>query len=389
MTRFRALLDRLPVRLFLSLWLALVLAHYLGYGVQRWWSPHEEGRPPPPGVMALPPADGLPPPGASAPSRSLQDRHGPVPQGGSDEPPMPLVSILIDYGVRLLVFGAAAALAARWVSRPLSRLHAAAGQLEQQVLAGQPPVPVPEHDGPTEVRQVASAYNRMSHRLVRQFDERVMMMAAVSHDLRTPLTRLRLRLEQPESPERRHAMLADLVRMDALIEQVLMSVRAERQPPPRQALDLVALVQACVEDHAESGRPVRLSSPDLAGSAEVVVRGDAAALRRVLDNLIDNAVRHGRSACLSLAPPASDGRVAVHVDDEGPGIPSERIEAMFQPFARLDQARAVDSGGAGLGLYIARQLAHRQGATVTLSNRPEGGLRASVRWALDVQGPKG
>jgi protein-histidine pros-kinase len=389
-------LNSLPVRLFVLLWLALVLAHYLGYALQLLNSPEGQRPPLPPAVMALPPADGLPPPGGPrapgpphppAPA-SPQGLTAPEPPPGPHDPPGAHgVGMLIDYGVRLLVFGLAAALAARWVSRPLSTLHASAGQLERQVLSGERPVPVPERDGPREVREVAAAYNRMSQRLVRQFEERAMMMAAVSHDLRTPLTRMRLRLELPATPEGKQAMLADLARMDGLIEQVLDTVRAERQPTQAVAVALPSFVQACVDDHAEAGRPVHwldAGAPDEAqvhtlAQAQAVVRVDPQALRRVLDNLIDNAVRHGRAARVGVLR-GPDQTVQVHVDDDGPGIPEADLERVLEPFARLDRARGTSTGGAGLGLYIARQLAMKQGALLTLSNRAEGGLRASLSW---------
>lgn len=396
MTRWWLRFNSLPVRLFLCLWAALVLAHYLGYGVQAWVSP---GRPmpQPPGLMALPPADGLPAPGAHPPDGhppgarppDMQPPLAGPPPGG--EPGMPVHAALIDYGVRVLIFGLAAALLARWVSRPLSRLHASASALEQQVIAGAPPSPVPEHEGPQELRDVAAAYNRMSQRLVQQFEQRSMMMAAVSHDLRTPLTRMRLRLEQPDSPARTDALRADLSRMDHLIGQVLASVRAERHEAAPVPLDLLSFAQACVDDHADAGRPVQWHVP-AAWSGEppagpAVVQADPVALQRVLDNLIDNAVRHGRHARVSVVQPPGAGW-QVWVDDEGPGIDPAQLERLMQPFARLDQARR-EQAGAGLGLYIARQLAERQGARLALSNRPEGGLRAALCWPASGLAPKG
>jgi protein-histidine pros-kinase len=387
MKRWWLRFNSLPVRLFLCLWAALVLAHYLGYGVQALMSP---GRPvpQPPGLMALSPADGLPPPGARPSDGGPPDGRPPgahlpdMPPPPAGEPRMPLYTILIDYGVRVLIFGLAAALLARWVSRPLSRLQSSASALEQQVIAGTPPRPVPEHEGPQELRDVAAAYNRMSERLVQQFEQRSMMMAAVSHDLRTPLTRMRLRLEQPDSPARTDALRADLSRMDHLIGQVLASVRAERHEAAQVSLDLASFAQACVDDHADAGRPVEwgpaFAGSDMPAAGPAVVQADPVALQRVLDNLIDNAVRHGHRARVSVARPAQAGW-QVWVDDEGPGIDPAQLERLMQPFARLDQARR-EQAGAGLGLYIARQLAERQGAQLVLSNRPGGGLRAALCW---------
>ena len=210
----------------------------------------------------------------------------------------------------------------------------------------------------------------MARRLREQFESRSLFMAAISHDLRTPLTRLRLRLEQCRADPIIEAGIGDLRETDALIEAVLAVLRDERRQEAAQALDVFALVQSMVDDEVEQGRAAHCE-----GEA-AVVRAQPVALRRAIGNLLANALRHGGSAEVSVH--RDGGGVRIRIDDCGPGIPAEQLELVFRPFYRLDASRSRATGGSGLGLYIARELTQRNGGTLRLSNRPEGGLRAEI-----------
>lgn len=370
--------DTLTRRLFLLLWGTLMLSHVLGFSMAhigtarapRHWHGVAlmPGMPPVPGMLPAPP--GTPAP-ASASAPLFRAFPGALPPLG---PPMP-PRLWLDYLVRVLVMAAAAWLGARWLSRPVRRLTEASLVLSE-ALGRHVAVPeLDERSGPVEVRQAAQVFNRMARQLSERFDERGLLMASISHDLRTPLTRLRMRLERLRPDPIAERCVADVNDVNALIEAVLNALNDERSQEPWQVLDAAALIGAMADDRAEEGQPVRADLQALSG-AETVVRAQPVALKRVLDNLVDNALRHGQRARLTLQP--DDGWVRIQVDDDGPGIPADQLEAVFKPFFRLDGSRSRDTGGVGLGLYIARELMLRQGGTLTLQNRVEGGLRAVV-----------
>jgi signal transduction histidine kinase len=253
--------------------------------------------------------------------------------------------------------------ALRLITRPIESLASAAEELGR----GARPGDVPEA-GLDEVRKAARAFNRMQHRIRRMIEDRTQMIAAISHDLRTPITRLRLRAEFIEDPEEQQKMLADLDQMEAIIKSTLAFAREDADAEPTSPVDLRALLQ----DVAESHPPARLTTRE-----PCTLRARPVALRRCFNNLVENAIRYGGSAEIAIRdlPDA----VEVTVDDPGPGIPEDRIEDVFRPFVRLEGSRNRDSGGAGLGLAIARSVALAHGGSIVLSNRKEGGLRALVR----------
>jgi protein-histidine pros-kinase len=227
-----------------------------------------------------------------------------------------------------------------------------------------------EADGTREVRDAAAVFNRMAAELSGQFEERGLMMAAISHDLRTPLTRMRLRLETGEVEAKvRERCIDDLREMNGLVESVI-EVFRPAEAVRLQRVDLSALAQSAVDDLAETGAAVSFEGPP------AVVHADPVALRRVLDNLVGNALRYAGNARVRVDLAAGVTRLIV--DDDGPGIPDAELERVRQPFRRLESSRNRDTGGTGLGLYIAQQLVRRQGAVLVLGNRPEGGLRAEV-----------
>ncbi|HEY9067921.1 MAG TPA: ATP-binding protein, partial [Burkholderiaceae bacterium] len=287
-----------------------------------------------------------------------------------------------DYGIRFLAIGLFAWFGARWLSEPIRRLAAASEELGRGLgnrsagPNGLARAPAPQLDasrGTLEVRQTAQVFNAMAQRLHEQFEAQDLLMAAISHDLRTPLARMRVRLEAMAPPAQAERCIVDVQEMNQLIGSVLEMMRGRQADGMRQRLDLGALAQSQVDDLAEQGLPA-----SMAGLPEVpaLVLAQPQALSRVLGNLIGNALRHGGSA--RVAVHAADDAVRVTIDDDGPGIAPHLIDAVFAPFRRAATGDAALNGGAGLGLYIARDLAERDGGRLTLANRVEGGLRAEL-----------
>ncbi len=370
--------DTLAKRLFLLMWAALVASHLAAFAAVHLLH-FERGTPARlPVFPSLPPTPGLP-------QAQREPPPGPPPPDGPGQPPpqaagLPADALLLDYGVRLLVIALAAWFGSRWVAAPVRRL-VQASQTLSETLGGQEPLPaLDEHSGSQEVREAARVFNRMARELQRQFSERGLMMAAISHDLRTPLTRLRMRLETMDAaPALRERSVADIREMNGLIDTVLALFRSQTQAAePLQDTDIDALLQALSDDLVEQGQPVAYTA------APAIARARPLALRRVLGNLLGNALRYGGGADIRVE---SRGRqVCIRIDDAGPGIPPAQLEAVFQPFYRLEGSRSRDTGGMGLGLYIARDLMQRQGGSLQLINRPEGGLRAELLLPLATPG---
>lgn len=225
--------------------------------------------------------------------------------------------------------------------------------------------------GPREAAEAAQALDAMRARLSAVLKERTAIMAAVAHDLRTPLTGLRLRVEGLTGAPR-DAAVADIARMERLIAQLLTFVRGEEAPWTPEPLDLADLARECVARQVEMGRAVTLTADD-----EQLVWGDRDQLERALANLIDNAVLYGDRASVAVMSEAKE--VVCTIDDEGPGLPPDQLETVFSPFRRLEASRSRATGGAGLGLSISRSIVERSGGTVVLCNRPTRGGRALVR----------
>lgn len=256
--------------------------------------------------------------------------------------------------------------AVRRVTAPLGALAAASERLGRDVGAA----PLPER-GTLEMRRAARAFNEMQERLRRLVENRTRLLAAISHDLRTPLTLLRLRAEGVADAEERERMLATIAEMDAMIGATLAYARDEAAAEPRRPCDLTALLAGLVDDLAEAGLPVSL------GAAEpVTLDCQPRALRRALTNLLDNAVKYGGGAEASIR--RHDGGAEILVEDGGPGIPEAELARVFQPFYRVEASRSRETGGIGLGLAIAAGIVEAHGGTITLENRPEGGLRARL-----------
>jgi signal transduction histidine kinase len=258
---------------------------------------------------------------------------------------------------------------ARVASAPLKRLAKAAAELGRDL--DRAPVQV---SGPTEVRRAAEAFNAMQKRLQQHVSERTNMLAAITHDLQTPLTRLRLRLEKVEDESLREKLIADLAAMKALIDEGLELARSAETSEPRVMLDLDSLLESLVEDAADAGGDAVFE-----GGCGAVLQLRPLAIGRLFSNLIDNALKHGGSAAVSATK--TNGTVTVRVRDRGPGVPEDMLEKVFDPFVRVETSRSRQTGGAGLGLTIARTLAEKNGATLSVRNHPEGGLEAIVEWA--------
>jgi two-component system, OmpR family, sensor kinase len=204
------------------------------------------------------------------------------------------------------------------------------------------------------------------------------MLAAVSHDLKTPITRLRLRVEFVEVEEERAKMSRDLDEMEIMIDQALSFLRGDGRDEEWKLADLSAMLEAIASDLADTGRPIHLTAP-----AEAVVRCRPLALKRALINLIDNALKYGATARVRLSE--SPTHFTVEIEDDGPGIPEEEREAVFDPFYRREASRSRDTGGAGLGLTIARTVVRAIGGNVTLGEAESGGLRVEVTVPLSSQ----
>ncbi|HYE36903.1 sensor histidine kinase [Methylocaldum sp.] len=257
--------------------------------------------------------------------------------------------------------------AVRLVLQPLRRLvHAA------ESFGRDPDHPPMDESGPIEVRQAARTFNRMRERLRSYIEERTRILAAITHDLKTPLTRLRLRLEQCDDERLRTRLAEDVAAMQALVNEGLALARSLDSGPPPQTIDLGALLQSLCDDTEDAGGNARFEGPDGA-----LISGRPEALRRSFLNLIDNAVKYGGKADVTLERSGDDWLIRVR--DAGPGIPEEHLGDVMQPFFRLETSRSRETGGTGLGLPIAANLLSAQGGTLSLHNRPEGGLEARVR----------
>lgn len=262
-----------------------------------------------------------------------------------------------------------ASLIARRITRPMRALADAAGRAQLDTFARAP------EEGPAEVRAAAAAINAMRDRLAAEAIERSRMLAAVAHDLRNPLTGIRLRAETAEEPARGR-IIADVDRMESMINQMLDYVRGRETEEPRGDLNAGEWLRACVEDAIERGGAVSIVEPLPQVQLKVAREG----LRRALTNLIDNAVRYGGRATVALT--VDGGEAVFAIADEGPGIAESDIARMLEPFQRLEQSRSRKTGGAGLGLTIASDFAQRHGGSLRLCNRSGGGLLAEMRIPL-------
>jgi signal transduction histidine kinase len=257
--------------------------------------------------------------------------------------------------------------AVRLVTRPLKVLASAADELGRDLY--RPPLP---ESGPTEVARAARAFNTMQQRLVHTIEERMRLLTAMSHDLKTPITRMRLRTDLLDDEQARGKFEGDLLEMEAMVTQTLEFMRSLGSHEPEEPIDVMALLEQVRSDNAAMGRSVTVS-----GAAARAFVGAPGLLKRCIANLVDNAILYGKRAQIEVddAPAALEIRIL----DHGPGIAERDMERVFEPFFRLEASRNRDTGGTGLGLSIARNIARAHGGEVLLRNAPAGGLEAILR----------
>jgi len=278
--------------------------------------------------------------------------------------------LVLSLAVLLLSVLLLSFLAVRWLTRPLSTLARAADELGRDI--HRPPLP---ETGPLEVRAAAAAFNNMQARLRDYIYERTRILTAVSHDLRTPITRLRLRAELLADEELKAKLVRDLQEMENMTNATLSFLRGFEDREALQSVDLMALLESLETDSVDTGYDVELH-----GRVGRPVMLRPRALRRLLDNLVTNAIRYGKRAIVTVEDLGSE--VVIRVRDAGQGIPPEELERVFEPYYRLEIARSQDGGGTGLGLSIARNIAEIHGGTLVLQNHPAGGLEAILTLPL-------
>ena len=273
--------------------------------------------------------------------------------------------IFFDFGVLTLVLGIVLYAMTRTITRPLGKLAQAADAMGR----GTSVEPLPEKGG-RELRAATRAFNSMQERLRRYLDSRTRVLAAMSHDMRTPLTRLRLRVESIEDEQLRARCTADLDEMNEMIRGALAMFRGLNDDEPATLIDINELLAALRDQHVELGGVVTVT-----GRAQQPYLGKPLALKRCLGNLIENAIQYGHEANIAVEDGAG---LVIRVRDRGPGIPIDSLDQVFEPFFRLESSRSRDTGGTGLGLSIARDIAQAHGGKLTLRN-VEGGLEAELR----------
>ncbi|MFH0934648.1 MAG: ATP-binding protein [Pseudomonadota bacterium] len=276
-------------------------------------------------------------------------------------PPTPLALLVFALCIALLAW-----LVARIATRPLRHLADAADKLDIS-RAGEP---LPEQ-GSSEVRAATRAFNRMQKRIYEDVRERTGMLAAIAHDLQTPLTRLRLRLEKLPDEALRDKLVADMQAMQQMLQEGLELARSMDNGEPAQLLDLDSLLDSLCSDAVEAGQQVEYSE-----HVPVQLQAHPLALRRALSNLLDNAVKYGQRAEVSLR--RDERRCHILIRDHGPGIPADQLEQVFTPFYRIEHSRSRETGGTGLGLAIARNIVLRHNGEISLSNHAAGGLEVRV-----------
>ena len=327
-----------------------------------------------------PPPDGSPPPGRRITRRDrIFDVTVTFPDGDKaifrtfaprSGPRLPR-QIFLELGLLALALGVVLYAMTRTITRPLGDLARAADAVGR----GATGTPL-EETGAREIRHATRAFNSMQERLRRYLDSRTQVLAAMSHDLRTPLTRLRLRVESIEDEQLRQRLVEDLDEMSSMIRGALGVFRGLNDEETAVPVDINALALELQRQHAELGGEVSID-----GWARAPYVGKPLALKRCLGNLVQNAIRHGVRATIQI----EDGpQLIVRILDEGPGIPEDMLEKVFEPFFRLEHSRSRDTGGTGLGLSIARDIAQAHGGALSLHNRQNGGLEARLALPREV-----
>ncbi len=344
---FQSLDKKLPDTLFGRLALLLVIVALVSHALAL--SLLFELRPPPPENFATLP--NMPPPG------------------------MPPEEMLADIAVRLTAVLLAAWIGARWLSTPMRRLADETRALARNIRG----TPVRE-DGTKELREAAAVINQLQQHICDQLDERDRFVAAVSHDLRTPLTRMALRVESLTNEVDRAQLKKDIHEMNAMITTTLDYLRGAADPETSVSLDLSSFVSSLVHDYQDAGQPVTWAAPLREAALSVRIDMQVGGIRRCMENLVENAIRYGGVAEISIEKGAKE--VHVLVCDKGPGIPDDCLTKVLQPFVRLESSRNRHTGGVGLGLAAANDIARKHGGSLSLRNRVSGGLCAELIFPL-------
>lgn len=282
-----------------------------------------------------------------------------------DLPPLWHPGLLVDIGVRLGALMLAAWVGARWLSTPIKRLASAAHEIGLDI--HRPPM---KEDGTEECRAATRVFNQMQAQICQQLDERDRFVAAVSHDLRTPLTRLALRVENLTDVEERAHFVQDIVEMNNMITATLDYLRGAADPEPFVLLDVASLLESLADDQQACGHDVSMTG------AAAPLEVQASSLRRCINNLVENAVRYGGVTHIRLLDHSD--RLCIEISDEGAGIPDAELERVLTPFYRVEGSRNRNSGGVGLGLSIAHDIARRHHGQLTLRNGAHMGLVATL-----------
>jgi signal transduction histidine kinase len=285
-------------------------------------------------------------------------------------PPSSLIAHQTDFSAIIALFLLSIAflayLVARMTTRPLKQLAQAAKDLGNDI--NHPPLKL---SGTSEIRQAGAAFNAMQARIRQYIFQRTQMLAAITHDLQTPLTRLRLRLEKVADADLQARLIGDLSAMQEMVREGLDLARSMDTTETMQALDLDSLLDSVCADASDARQDVMLE-----GRAGMALMGRPMALRRCLVNLIDNAVKYGQQASVTVERIAGAARVRIR--DNGPGIAAAELARVFEPFYRVETSRSRESGGTGLGLTIARNIAEQHGGSIALANHAGGGLEVTL-----------
>lgn len=296
--------------------------------------------------------------------------------GGHRPPPghpperNPLAFVLALLGLISIIWVVASV-----ATQPLRKLANAALQLAHNI---ENP-PLPENQGSTEVRHAAKAFNEMQRSILKHVQERGFILGAIAHDLQTPLTRLRLRLEKVKDAELKQSLVNDLTATQEMVREGLDFARLCSENVDKNRVDLTALATAVCDDFEEAGHAIHKTLPNEA----ITIMGSAHLLTRCLNNLLNNAIHYAQSPTLTIQVKAF--RVLCTISDEGPGIPAQELDNVLEPFRRLEDSRSRHTGGTGLGLSIARMIVEKHGGSMTLSNKPapESGLVVQIDLPLN------
>jgi signal transduction histidine kinase len=281
--------------------------------------------------------------------------------GGHRPPPghpperNPLAFVLALLGLISIIWVVASV-----ATQPLRKLANAALQLARNI---ENP-PLPENQGSTEVRHAAKAFNEMQRSILKHVQERGFILGAIAHDLQTPLTRLRLRLEKVKDAELKQSLVNDLTATQEMVREGLDFARLCSESVDKNRVDLIALATAVCDDFEEAGHAIHKILPD----ETITIMGSAHLLTRCLNNVLNNAIHYAQSPTLTIQ--VKESRVLCTIADEGPGIPPQELDNVLEPFRRLEDSRSRHTGGTGLGLSIARMIVEKHGGTMTLSNKP-------------------